>query len=310
LLDDWASSQVDVEWLNELSEVLVSHPPGSSMQGTADWSRVAAALRRLRVACGISGPPSTLKEEDQRHCRALTDIFCARACRYRDAVSAQERAEFDAEADNLYRQAATLLSTDGDQWGLAWVHLELAEFWHQGRQEQKGLENWNLAAALNIKWQFQDEELIASLQRVSGDLYCARQEWSAAFAAYGRAVLHAYLFQNRPHPPDWYTLQFYRDTTEWTLERLAEFAEQGLMTQAVEYALAVRRALPAIAVARVVPTPQAIEGLLTTRKFDALRMFLFPTAPTVDELGDARSSFIDIWEEAVEDLGAEVADDL
>jgi hypothetical protein len=311
LLEDWERSQFDVRWLQDLHELLESYPPEFTGDPGADWPRVAIILRRIRQSCGISGSPSSRWDQDQRHCRALTDIFCAHTFRRREAATSAERVQFDAQADTFYRQADELFTRNADHWNRAWVHLELAELWAERVQSRRALESWDLAVGLVRQWQFQDEELIARLHRVSADLLWSGRQRPHAVSAYGRAVLHAYLFQNRPHAPDWYTLYFYRGITEHVLGRLAELEGQGRIREAAEHARRLHATLPCAAVASAAaPADEMIERLLTAPDLEALGRLLLPAPPTLDDLDDPRSPFIDTWEETIEVIGPEVTDDL
>ena len=60
----------------------------------------------------------------------------------------------------------------------------------------------------------------ANLHRLAADARAAAGHSDSAFAAHARAVQHAYLFQNRPHPPDQYTLEFYAEQVARSLDRL------------------------------------------------------------------------------------------
>ena len=110
----------------------------------------------------------------------------------------------------------------------------------------------------------------------------------AAFAAHGRAVLHAYLFQRRPHPPDEYTLSFYAEQVARALERLVEHARGDEVVRAADL-------LAAPFPGRPVTPPADLAALCAKHDLPGLSAALFPDPPSADELHHRSSKFIQRW---------------
>jgi hypothetical protein len=179
------------------------------------------AVRRL---CGL--PPSAAKlDGDQRHVGALIQIFLAHTYRYRAAADDAERVRRYGQAAGYYDAAVGLLrQEEGADWGNAWALFERAEL-HAEHGGAQAREDWHGSAELVPD--LGDDELAANLHRLAADV-----RWpgapSDAFAAHGRAVLHAYLFQARNQgAPDAYTRDFFCEQVDRAVDRLIAHARAG-----------------------------------------------------------------------------------
>jgi tetratricopeptide (TPR) repeat protein len=229
---------------------------------------------------------------ESRHTRALIDTFLAHAARYR---AADARAYETALAQ--YDEAVALFEGDEDDWDTAWTRFERGELHLEHGHADAAREDWTKAASLVPE--LKDEELAANLHRLAADAHEAAGDLDAAFAAHGRAVLHAYLFQRRPHPPDEYTLSFYAEQVARALDRFVQ--HDGDQERAGELLAA---AFPDR------PPPAELAELCERKDLAALAAALFPEPPAVEELNRRSSKFVQRWLLAEADLGLPAPTDI
>lgn len=305
LVADWRATQHDREWTAALEVILDAYPSGYEMaHAPAEWrtgelprwDAVRAALLDVRDACGLDGDPTAFAEFEERHTRALIDTFLADAARYR---AANERA-YEAALTH-YDEAVRLFETDEDDWDIAWTRFERAELHLEHKHADEAREDWAKAADRVVE--LKDEELAANLHRLAADAHAAAGDLDAAFAAHGRAVLHAYLFQRRPHPPDEYTLSFYGEQVERSLARLVQHAGAGGDVERAAELLAAPFPGPAPGAAKL--TAPCARGDLA-----GLSRTLFPRPPAVEELSRRRSNFVQHWVLVEADLGLPAPTDM
>jgi len=290
LLDDWRRTQEDTDWTSAFTQILEAYPHGYEkdkephewLEGELPrWQAVRAALLDVRDACGLAGDAAAIDEEERRHVRALVDTFLAHAARY-------ERSDDAAYATALkqYDEAVELFERNEDDWDTAWTRFERAELKLEHGHVDEARADWSRAAGLVAD--LEDEELAANLHRLAADAHFAAGDAHAAFAAHGRAVLHAYLFQRRPHPPDEYTLSFYAEQVARALDRLFEHGRAGGdMLRAGELLAAPFPGRPALAVPSL--TPPAADDV------HAVAAALFPDPPAAAELNRRSSKFLQRW---------------
>jgi hypothetical protein len=303
LLEDWESTQQDVGWLEDVRLILNRYPTGWRKDEAEPgvWADVRSALIAAREACGLSGRAGSLRTEDERHVRGLIDLFLAHASRYRRPIDEAERARLYVDAVRYYGEALLLFEADEDRWDGAWTLFERAELHGEHGAEDEALEDWNAAVTIVRDEEMDDQELAANLHRTIADIEARRGNAAESLAAMGRAVARAYLFQNRPHPPDVYTQRFYEEL----LERMGMLL-RSLWSEADERALEPLLATPLLATReqdRLSPAavratgPEAVLGLL-------------PRAPHDDELGLEKSPFLTEWTELFERIGEDASEDL
>jgi hypothetical protein len=293
LIEDWRATQEDAEWVEDLSLVLDRYPTGWRKGESDEWRAVRAAFLRMRDNCGLAGKPSGRWDEDARHTRGLIELFLAHSRRY---GGDDEPAYRGALAH--YTTAIDLFRHDDDAWDEAWALFERAELHCEHGDEASALEDWNACVQTMLAEEMEDEELAANVHRVTADLEWQRGRVAAALAAHGRAVAHAYLFQNRPHAPDAYTIAFYREALDRTSERLRQVWDQEARAEAAGALIA----SPLIACLR---SDGEVEAALAAPD-PAPLMALLPEAPR--RAGDRE--FLDAWYEAEDVIAANADADL
>jgi hypothetical protein len=291
LVFDWRTTQADRDWADTLVQILDAYPHGYEKEKAPHewrdgelprWDAVRAALLELRDACGVAGDPAALAEPERRHVRGLIETFLAHAARY-----ASKDASAFANALKHYDAAIELFEADEDEWDEAWTRFERAELRVEHGEADTARADWERSADLVVD--LEDEELAANLHRLAADVHAAAGELDSAFAAHGRAVLHAYLFQRRPHPPDEYTLSFYAEQIGRALERVLACAEGGAdVGSAAELLAAPFPGRPA-------RDADEIAALCAASDLRGLSSRLFPDPPTADELNRRNSKFLQRW---------------
>ncbi|HEX8742230.1 MAG TPA: hypothetical protein VF712_03765 [Thermoleophilaceae bacterium] len=295
LIEDWHATQEDVDWVEDLRLVLERYPTGWHKAGDPGWPDVRTALLRVRDACGLDGRPNERWDADDRHTRALLELFLAHSRRYAAAPGDDERARAYAGAAGHYETALGLFRDNEDAWDVAWTLFERAELHVEHGDEAAALADWNECVKTMLADQLDDEELMANVHRVTADIEWRRGRIADAMAAHGRSLAHAYLFQNRPHAPDAYTIAFYQEAIARASERLAA-AWTTPEREAAAKALAgcapivCRCGGDSIAAALAAPDERALLALL-------------PRLPA----SGADSEFLDEWRD-VEDAVAATAD--
>jgi hypothetical protein len=288
LLADWEqANDDDTEWLVDLRTVLQTYPDGYQKQGRPGWEDVAAALDQVLLATELEVPAKKLRTDEERHVRALIENFLAHAARYREPARAGKQLYDDAVRH--YEEAARLFEQNEDEWELAWTCFELAELHVEQRQSEKARPLWQRAVELELAAEDVDEELRANLHRLVADARWNDDDRPGALRAHGNAVLHAYLFhvRSKQKRPDAYTRAFYIEQMERAVERLLDLAP-------ADAPAAVARVREPFGAADGV-TDADVARLVAARDGDGLAAALFPPAPTVDELLEARSPFTRRW---------------
>jgi hypothetical protein len=308
LLEDWeqvATEPEDITALESLGALLDNYPTGHLKPPGEHWAAVRQALMTLRDVCGLRGA-ALLKTRLERHVAGLINIFLAHAYRYQDPA--------DAKADQRYAAAAALFQRDEDRWNQTWIAFELADLYiaRDPPNLDPAAENVKVAASIALALRREDqsdEEVASNIHRVQADILWRRGQVPEAFEEYGRAILHAYLFQNTPHPPDAYTKRFYQEMMERTTERLTELWHRGQHEEALAMARRVSAAVPTEA-GRAPDVTGLAEELLEEKRKPELARALFPPEPLEAELSRWSSDFMDRWRDASEALDEGVYFDL
>lgn len=214
LLEDWhrvSRDVADAVVLESLQTLLDHYPTGFRKPPGPHWTTVRQALLRLRDdALGLAPARAGLKTGNERHVAALVDVFLAHVRRYQDPS--------DRKADRYYADALALFEQTGDRWNVSWMGFEVADLWIERGEPEQARPSCARAAAIQLAMRRAgdkpDEEITANLHRTWADAAWMAGDRDGAADGYGRAVLHAYLFQGVPHPPDGYTRRFYEEVLE------------------------------------------------------------------------------------------------
>ncbi len=267
--------------LDLLAAFDAAYPKETARQNGGDWRKVEESLTSLRELGGLDGDVNGLTDNAARYTRALTDIFLAEAFRFGHKDY--------AEAERLYKDALSLLPVS--DWSRPWVlyhlgdlFLEVARYDEAGRQCAECLA---LAEAAAIRLKDRDNEVIANAYRLRSEVAAHFRRHDEELEGYRRAVLHAYAFQAIPEPPDTYTVPFYRQITGCTA-RLLQTLHGAEPERALAYCRELRdywssyRELAHVAPGAV--SEADVETMLRAAATDDLCAYLFPPAPTPDEM--------------------------
>ena len=114
------ASPKSLEWIEAFTTFDDSYPPGYDKHARGDWPAVERALHRIRELAQIDGALESVEGVEQRHVRAMTDLFLAHARRYIDPSS--------ADADAYYAEARALCEeNEDDEWIVPWIVYELGD---------------------------------------------------------------------------------------------------------------------------------------------------------------------------------------
>lgn len=288
LLKDWRETQTekdDQNWLQVLIDFQEAYPTGYEKYGQGDWNTVRENLVFLRENLGLNQDLERLVE-DERHTRAMLDLFLAHSFRYAD----RER----PEADDYYAEALAIFQELEDHWNQGWTLYEQGDLAMERGQMPEALDRTTQAWQLANLETVQDRELMGNCYRARADVAWAQGRVEEAFANYSAAIFYAYAFQAYPHAPDFYTVDFLGEMIARTRARLTELCQAGRQPEALRaceqmeqfwtpywQAAGPRPAGPSFA--ELIQRPEWVD-LLTTR--------LFPPVPTEDELGNSASRYV------------------
>jgi hypothetical protein len=256
-----------------------AYPKETQRKTGDDWDGVRKVLSELRALGGLDGELRGSESPVVRQTRALTDIFLAEACRFGNRDHAQ--------AERLYRDALALFP-DSD-WSRPWAMYHLADMLLEtGRHEEASRLGANcLALAEAVELKDRDNEVIANAYRLRAQAAEHLGEREEVLDSLQRMVLHAYVFQAVPAPPDAYTVAFYRQITGQAAAIL-----QALQRIEPARALAYCESLRAYwssyrKVAELeerADAPAELEPMLAAAQPDALCAWLFPEPPPADAM--------------------------
>jgi hypothetical protein len=300
LLRDWQKTQTDREWTEDLRAFLQAYPlTYAKDDDRVRWQTVADSLVAIQDACDLWGDPSRLEDEERRHVRGLIELFLAHSCRYQATPDEAARTSSYREASSHYDTALELFRTDEDDWDSAWTLFERSELHLEHGARDEARDDWQAAAGLIAG--LGDEELAANMHRLAADA-CWPDDPIGAFAAHGRALLHAYLFQGQyfqhRYRPDAYTLTFYAEQARRTIDRLVEHAQGGGDVQAAVEAL--QAPLPVDAPADLAH----VSELCAAAKAADVAPLIMPRPPDQSDLLIEDSPFMRRWRSDVHRLGS------
>jgi hypothetical protein len=275
------ASAKSLEWIDAFSAFHDSYPTGYEKHGRGDWHAVEAALHRIRTLAKLDGELESVVGVQQRHVRAMIDLFLAHARRYIDPTA--------TDADAYYVEARTICEeNEDDEWIVPWIVYELGDLALERGDLTKARKNAHdaLDAAKESEEDDRDYELMANCFRLLADV-----AWPAslqeAFQNYRLAVFYAYRFQGFPEPPDFYTREFYREMTERTAERLEELWREGREREATAWCTYLHDFWSEYWELAEVPAPSSgFEHALKGRDADELKLSLFPPEPDEESFGD------------------------
>ncbi len=216
LLAEWGRNHPDPDdrrWYDVLAQFAHSYPIGADKRSQGDWAGVEASLTALRALAGIDQPPDASVGDEPRRLWAVTGLFLAQAARFMDRAD---------DADTTYTQAIDVLLLRAEYWDAVWALFDQADMLVEQSNYDAAEAAWQRSLAVCAEHRMVDTELRANLYRIEADIAWARGALADAFDRYARAVFYAYRFQATPHPPDVYTLTFYREMLGCTRSRFAE----------------------------------------------------------------------------------------
>lgn len=332
-----------------LSGLLASYPPRSTKR-EADWDAVEASLLVIQKVCRPAGEPTPADFK----VAALIRLFLAHSFRFRpddpDAATGPRRLADEHYAkviEALGRSVARGADPD-DDWNVPWIHFERADLAFEAHADvESPRSHWLAAAALlqppdaggsAVDDLFgdtptggdgpPDDELIANMHRLRGDLCWQAGDTDRAARWYRRSALHAYLSHGTTDVPDEYTLQYYVEIRARILNRIEEL-KQVVVTAADAERDEARRRLVAFAVEvagakwcdfRTGGRPEAAWRAEVEAQIGGDQLFelplldtastLFLEGPKVDELGSSDSDFMGVFLSARAAAGAAAGDDL
>jgi AAA+ ATPase superfamily predicted ATPase len=309
LLGKWRkqrNSPQDQQWTSLVSTFHQSYPTGYDKQGKGNWAEVERALLELRQLAGIDGEPTWLsntnlqnldKEEqskrmEENHIRGITDMFLAESRRFRDI--------YDPQAEAYYLEAMAIFSHGRDRgnaddaWNVPWVLWHLGDLYMERRMGEAALikvrESRSDALQGGEDICGRDNEIISNDYRVEADVYWQQEDFDRAFEKYTAAVFYSYLFLGCPLPPNFYTVEFYREMTSRVQERLKKLWIQGdidLARRAVDYLRDFWT--PYWETSGADPKHEAA-NLIKEGRFTELFGYLFPPFPTQAEMEEGEDS--------------------
>jgi hypothetical protein len=319
------------------SRILADYPLRSVKSAHANWGEVRNALLQVQSLCMLSPLPKR-PSVPEKHIAALLHVFLAHSWRY-EAPSSLDKNEWLRIADLMYGKAYDLCS-DGDPekddpWNRAWINFERSEM---GFSRAKTLDMsaakreldtiimplWRAAAAIvqphdqdisdgidndgdhdvaqeEESSEQSDDELISNLHRLRAEMKAFENEPIAAARSYGRAVMHAYLFNGAAgsnelgEPPDDYTLQFYTDVRARAISYLKHLYKDNNAELAVDCATEMWKVAWQGSPGVSAPNPDELRELLgdvINGTAAPLARKLFPRGPWVEELGFGDSKFL------------------
>jgi hypothetical protein len=276
-----------VDWpqLRELSKalrcILADYPLRSVKYKEAAWDKVRLAFLEVQSICGAGLKLQGLKGRD--HLAALLNVFLAHTWRYQESPDIET-------AKDLYEQAEDQF---GDEWSAPWVAYELADMLFENGADAKQVnKHWERSAksvqSHDDVSEEPDEELTANLHRLRADLLWSQDKKEDAADAYGRAVMHAYLFHEiGENPADEYTMQFYIDIRMRAVNWLLEVNERSEPGVALPLALRMAKIWGGAS-----ESDERLEELISDgQKPLLLAHALFPRGPKASDLGKHGSPF-------------------
>jgi len=291
-----------------LRRVLQGYPLRSMKPGVAEWGDVRLALLGVQNLCGLDKVEPGVGDLVDQHVAALLNVFLAHTWRYE--AGQQPKADRFAKADRYYARAGRLFAKT-DEWSPGWVAYERADLRFENDDRPAVGELWRQAAEVaqprpDGDGPFSgkaetDEELASNLHRLRADYDWTAGQRDAAAAGYGRAVLHAYLFNFAgPAPPsrgqggpapDLYTLQFYVDIRARAINRLLALWRDGDQDGAVACATSMATVVAAAFGRSEIPAAGELQALIGAGRPVPLAEALFPVGAQVADLESGATKF-------------------
>lgn len=199
----------DLNDLETIKEFYPKETEGNRFEKTDSWEKVRESLHGLLTRRGLEKDTRTL-DNDQCDLRGLLCIFLAETYRFgeRDYTKAAE----------FYKDAVAMFSRQFDEdvecWNLTWAQFHLADCLYENKQKNEA-DAISLEAILTEQKKADgDQEVLARLHKLRGDIEASNGNLLAAIGQYHNAVYYAYRFQvfkdlETPSEPDIYTLKYY-----------------------------------------------------------------------------------------------------
>jgi hypothetical protein len=292
-------SDEDRDWLRLIQNFHQAYPTGYQKRGKGNWRQVQTALCCMRQLIGTEDQV-TQTDSDHRHLRAITNVFLAQAHFYQDLK--------DPKAEEYLLEALTIFQEDHDEWNTHWVMFHLADLymnWHD-HDKALGMIRKALNLALQPPVEKRDYEILASMHRVTADVYWQMGQTEKSFCHYACAIAGAYFYHGFPSPPDLYTRAFQREMMERVITRLKELGDAGQGREAVLFAQGLQQFfLPYWKViGHPLLTSQEIGVGLQESQKENLYGLLFPRPPQDEELNRRGTAYIDQCRRLIKELGS------
>jgi hypothetical protein len=236
-------------------------------------------------------------------------MFLAESHRYREVN--------DSRADEYYQEALDMFQkaqTPDDDWNVPWTFWHIGDLCLERGQGEKTLqmcrESMKLAMEASDVRKEWDNEVIANCFRLRADVCWQRRDITEAFGNYARAVFYAYIFHGCPNPPDFYTLDFYREMLQRTLERIFTLWKEEQKVEALQACQILhdfwRPYWKEVGKTAVSPP---IETLLAENRQQELAAYLFPPAPTETEVACQAPEYVKTVNKMLEEFAERLKDD-
>ena len=276
LLLEWECARLaaaDQEWGRLLRKFHAAYPLGYEKRGKGQWDHVEQALLRLRQLGGLDEPLKQLTDETSRHLRAVTDLFLAESCRYRQLD--------DTDTDAYYDEALAIFQ-ETDDWNVSWTLFHLADLaLERGQRDVAEARSREALGAADRN----DFEVIANAWRVLADVAWHEEQYPFAWRRYLLAIFFSYRFHCPPTPqgeasqPDFYTQAFYQEMVDRAVHRVRELWGRGTQEEAKAGLTVLREPWSA-----ALETASDVDGVLKGTDDNALQATLAPSGPSNDEL--------------------------
>jgi tetratricopeptide (TPR) repeat protein len=281
----------DRTWLDVLEKFHTAYPAGyKNKNSLGDWPGVQESLLALRKLGGFDGDLSDFAEDSQlRHLRVLTDIYLAEARRYQDLQGPDAEAYLD-EALSILEEDAAIAEADGDEsddsWIIPWVYWQKADLFLSRGDLDQALQFTEQVKELSLDLEEDilklDLEIIGNAFRVEGDVSWEREDYAKAFQLYAKAMFCAWGFHCAGGATlDFYTVAYHHEMMERIESRLKELLWGSGLEGSSQMCTYLRNFWDPYVPMQPI---EDVLALLQSQEWNAMAGYIFPPAPTADEV--------------------------